>query len=98
MREQRVARVTKRTVAPARSSRWLAGIALVLAIGVLPLNPLITNAQQATVDLGTADSFAVLAGQGVTNTGPTVVNGDLGTHPNPAVTGFPPGTVNGTIH
>ncbi|MPZ92727.1 MAG: DUF3494 domain-containing protein [Actinobacteria bacterium] len=98
MREQRVARATKRTVAPARSSRWLAGIALVLAIGVLALNPLIANAQQATVDLGTADSFAVLAGQGVTNTGPTVVNGDLGTHPNPAVTGFPPGTVNGTIH
>ncbi len=83
-----------------RSSRRLtARIALIFAIGVLALKPLIANAQvQPPVGLGTADSFAVLAGQGVTNTGPTVVNGDLGTSPDPPVTGFPPGTVNGAIH
>jgi Ice-binding-like len=54
-----------------------------------------------SVGLGTADSFAVLAGAGVTNTGPSVINGDLGTSPTPAVTGFggaPNGTVNGAIH
>jgi len=60
------------------------------------------SSQAATsVGLGTADSFAVLAGAGVTNTGPSVINGDLGTSPLPAVTGFggaPNGTVNGTIH
>jgi hypothetical protein len=71
---------------------------LILTLGVLALQPLIANAQQAPVDLGAAEGFAVLAGQGVTNTGATVVDGDLGTHPNPAVTGFPPGTVNGAIH
>jgi len=49
------------------------------------------------VGLGTADRFAVLAGSTVTNTGPTVVNGDLGVSPGSAVTGFPPGTVTGTI-
>ncbi|MHB8508208.1 MAG: ice-binding family protein [Candidatus Dormibacteria bacterium] len=48
--------------------------------------------------LGTALNFAVLAGQTITNTGPTVVTGDLGLHPGTSVTGFPPGTVNGTRH
>lgn len=40
-----------------------------------------------SVDLGTAGGFAVLAGSGITNTGPTTVEGDIGTHPTPAVTG-----------
>jgi uncharacterized repeat protein (TIGR01451 family) len=50
------------------------------------------------VDLGTATSFAVLAGSTVTNTGPSVINGDLGVYPGTSVTGFPPGIVNGTVH
>jgi Ice-binding-like len=48
--------------------------------------------------LGTAGAFAVLGGSTVTNTGPTVVNGDLGVSPGTAVTGFPPGLVHGVIH
>lgn len=72
----------------------------VAVLVVVVLTPVAAEATHVpTVGLGTAASFAVLAGQGVTNTGSSVVRGDLGSHPNAAVTGFPPGAVqNGTIN
>lgn len=58
------------------------------------------NASQGiAVPLGSAATFAVLASSTVTNTGLTVVTGDLGVSPGSAVTGFPPGIVTGgSIH
>ena len=53
--------------------------------------PAISNAAQPTVNLGSTSNFAVLAGSGITNTGPTTVSGtaggDMGSDPTPAFTG-----------
>jgi hypothetical protein len=43
-------------------------------------------------------NFSVLAGSTVTNTGSTVISGDVGVSPGTAVTGFPPGLASGAIH
>jgi hypothetical protein len=73
----------------------LAAVASLLGLALLASTAL---AAQPPVGLGTADSYAVLAGQTVTNTGPTTINGDLGVMPGSAIPGFPPGMVNGAIH
>ncbi len=84
--------------------RLIALLAVTLAVvaaacsgsGIAPTQNL--TAAQAPVDLGSAANFAVLAGSTVTNTGPTIINADLGVWPGTAVTGFNPPAVNGTIH
>lgn len=55
-------------------------------------------AAQAPVGLGTANSFAVLAGSGITNTGATTITGDVGTFPTTSESGFGSVTINGTNH
>jgi len=61
--------------------------------------PVSSLASISFVDLQTAGSFGILAGSTVTNTGLTLIVGELGVWPGSAVTGFPPGIVsNGTIH
>jgi outer membrane autotransporter protein len=55
-------------------------------------------AATAPIPLGGAASVAVLGASTITNTGLTVINGDMALTPGTAVTGFPPGVVNGLIH
>ncbi|PIS44931.1 MAG: hypothetical protein COT22_07935 [Ignavibacteria bacterium CG08_land_8_20_14_0_20_37_9] len=51
----------------------------------------------AGINLRSAANFAVLSGSGVTNTGFTIIYGDVGAFPTPTINGFPPGIVNGTL-
>jgi hypothetical protein len=58
-----------------------------------------TQIAQAPISLGSASTFAILAGSGISNTGATTqVNGDVGTSPTGTVNNLPPAQVNGTIH
>jgi len=65
---------------------------------LLFLSLLAVDAYAVPIDLGTASAFGLLAGSGITNSGSSVINGDVGSSPTPAVTGFPPGVVNGTLY
>jgi len=70
----------------------------VAALGLLVALPGSAQAAAIPVPLGTADSFVVLAGTTITNTGATTVNGDMGLTPGTSVTGMPPLVLNGASH
>jgi hypothetical protein len=74
----------------------LTALAMLFAISYAPSQVLAATAPS----LGAAESFAVLGASAVTNTGPSVIIGDLGIWPNNAssVTGFPPGSYSGALH
>ncbi|MEO6456946.1 MAG: ice-binding family protein [Chloroflexia bacterium] len=83
------------------TSRRARTVVLTMLLGVFALTlavPVPAQAGGILPPLGTAGSFGVLGSSTVTNTGPTTVRGDVGVSPGTAVTGFPPGIVNGTIH
>ncbi|MFG6492838.1 ice-binding family protein [Microbacterium sp. P03] len=77
----------------------LATASAALALAVMPLSAAsAATSIDGPIDLGTAAPFSVLAASTVTNTGLSVLNGDVGLSPGTSITGFPPGVINGVIH
>jgi hypothetical protein len=68
------------------------GFTMLFLVLILPL--LAVSAYADTTDIGTAAVYGVLGFAGVTNTGPSVIHGDVGGGAgSTAVIGFPPGMV-----
>ncbi|MCX5266400.1 ice-binding family protein [Streptomyces sp. NBC_00199] len=93
----------KLKIPQAADRRSLSGVlasalAATIAVVLVALTPIQALAIATPVPLATAASFSVLAGQGVTNTGPTLISHDVGTHPNPSITGLLPTQVLGAVH
>lgn len=74
-----------------RGMARMSSIVVVVAVGAMA-------AQASGGILGTSQGFSVLGASTLTNTGSSVLTGDVGVWPGTAITGFPPGTVNGTMH
>jgi Ice-binding-like len=78
--------------------RWGSSLLALFVLGAM-LTLLVGGAGAATpISLGTADTFAVLAATGITNTGATVVSGDIGSYPTAAITGTSSLVQTGTNH
>jgi hypothetical protein len=69
------------------------GLALAVA-AMLPQR----QAWAMPVEFGSAASFAVLAGSGITITGPTAITGDIGSYPTATITGLGTLTLTGVNH
>src|SRR6202451_4154492 len=64
-----------------------------LAFAVVP-----AVASASAVSLGTASPFVVLGASAATNTGPSVLDGDLGVYAGTSLSGFDTAVVNGATH
>ena len=74
-----------------RLSKNRTAVGLLVVGSLIPLTfaGSVVAAGPPAVGLGTADAYGVLAGDSITNTGATTINGSLGLHPGSSVVGAP---------
>ena len=81
-----------------KKSYGFISLALVVLLMVTMLGPRIAMAEEVVIDLKSADSFAILAGSTITNTGTTTIHGDVGLHPGTVFSGQDTVNLNGELH
>jgi len=69
--------------------------------GTSGTNPIVIPIQttiQTNLSVAGASGLVILAGSAITNTGSTIITGNIGLSPGTSIGGFPPGILNGTFH
>ena len=77
---------------------WRTRGGLLVAVGAAQASGSLTASAAEAPPLGAARSFAVLGGSTVSNTGGSIINGDVGVSPGSEIVGFPPGSATGGIY
>ncbi len=80
-----------------RKVKRIIPITLTILLLSFMIGPAVSMAYDEGIDLKSADSFAVLAGTTITNTGTTVIDGDVGLHPGTEFTGEDEAVISGEV-
>jgi hypothetical protein len=86
----------RRSLSRGRHGAWALAVGFVGMVTFVGFASSPAFAAATAINLGAATPYAVVAGTTITNTGSSVITGNVGLSPGTSITGFPPGLVHGT--